>query len=97
MTTPSDDIRLPLDLLLINDVDSLENALDAKYAVEHEAEIFFCQNDESLQALKDDLGEDIKFYEIDVVENDRIKAVIELLNKSEEDLFLGHIIDRIVR
>lgn len=97
MSDISDDIRLPLDLLLIHDVESLEDALECQYAVEHEAEIFFCQNDESLEALKEDLGEDVKYYTIDDIENDRIRAVIDLLNKSEEYAFLGHIIDRIVR
>jgi hypothetical protein len=97
MSNPNDDIRLPLDLLLVNDVDTLEEALQCKYAVEHEAEIFFCRDDTALEALKEDLGDDIRYYTVDLIENDRIQAVIDLLNLSEENNYLGHLLDRIVR
>ena len=38
-----------------------------------------------------------KWYAIDTIENDRIRAVIDLLNMAENNKMLGHIIDRIVR
>lgn len=91
-----DGLRLPLDLLLIHDVESLEEALICKYAIEHEQEIQFCKDDEELKEVIEDL-ENPKYYEIDEIELDRIKAIIELLNKAEEDSILGHIIDRIIR
>lgn len=93
----NDDIRLPLDLLLINDVETLEEALICKYAVEHEAEIFFCKSSEILQEMKDELGDSIKSYSIDSIENDRIQAVIDLLNLAETDNYLSHLLDRMVR
>jgi hypothetical protein len=89
-------LRLPLDLLLVHDVDDLEEALTAKWAVEHEQEIFFCQTDDDL----DDLVQDFDvytYYQLDEIENDRIKAIIDLLNRAEEDNILSHILDRIVR
>lgn len=89
-------IRLPLDLLLIHDAEDLEEALTSKWAVEHEGEIFFCQNDDDLEDLVLDF-ENYVYYEIDEIETDRIKAIIELLSRAEDDNILGHIIDRIVR
>lgn len=89
--------RLPLDLLLIHDVDELEEALHCKYAVEHEYEIIFCRDDDRLQDLKTEINEDINYYIIDDIENDRIQAVIDLLNTAEENNYLGHLLDRIVR
>lgn len=89
-------IRLPLDLILIHDVESLEDALLSKYAVEHEQEIFFIKNDEDLQEFIEDLDSPI-YYELDDIEFDRIKAVIDLLNRCENDHILSHIVDRIVR
>jgi len=91
------DIRLPLDLLLCNDVDSLEEALISKYAVEFECEIFFCKNKSDLKAMLEEYGDNANWYPIDEIENDRIKAIIDLLNLSEENGVLGHILDRIVR
>jgi hypothetical protein len=92
----SSELRLPLDLLLIHDVDSLEEALSCRYAVEHENEIQFCKNDEDLQEALADL-EGYKYYTIDDIETDRIQAIIDLLNHAENDNLLGHILDRIVR
>jgi len=89
-------IRLPLDLILIHDVEDLEEALHAKWAIEHEQEIFFCQTDDDLEDLVQDF-ENYTYYRIDEIELDRIKAIIDLLNKSEDDKILGHILDRIVR
>lgn len=96
MSSNYDGIRLPLDLLLVLDVDELELALTGKYAVEYEQEIQFCKNDEDLKELIEDM-DNPKYYEIDDIELDRIQAVIDLLNKSEDDAILSHIIDRIVR
>lgn len=92
----SSELRLPLDLLLIHDVDSLEEAILCKYAVEHENEIIFCKTDEDLQETISDL-EGHKYYTIDDIETDRIQAIIDLLNRAEIDDVLGHILDRIVR
>lgn len=92
----SNELRLPLDLILIHDVDSLEEALHCKYAVEHENEIQFCRDDAALQDIVEDL-EGVKYYTIDDIETDRIQAVIDLLNRAEEDSTLSHILDRIVR
>lgn len=89
-------LRLPLDLLLIHDSEDLEESISCKWAVEHEQEIFFCKDDDDLQDLIQDF-EKYKYYKIDEIELDRIKAVIDLLNKSETDNFLSHILDRIVR
>jgi hypothetical protein len=89
-------VRLPLDLLLIQDVDILEEALHCKYAVEHEGDIKFCKNDDDLDEFLLEL-EDYKYYEIDDIEHERINAIIDLLNKAENDTILGHILDRIVR
>lgn len=89
-------LRLPLDLILVHDVDDLEEALTAKWAVEHEHEIYFCQTDDDLEDLVQDF-EQYKYYRIDDIENDRIQAVIDLLNKAEVDNMLSHILDRIVR
>lgn len=89
-------IRLPLDLLLIHDSEDLEEALNAKWAVEHEHEIFFCQTDDDLEDLVTDF-ESYVYYNIDEIESDRIKAIIDLLNRAEEDNILSHILDRIVR
>jgi hypothetical protein len=90
------EIRLPLDLLLILDTDDLENALNCKYAVEYEQEIQFCKNDDELQEIIEDMDSP-KYYIIDDIEFDRIQAIIDLLNKSEEDILLSRILDRIVR
>jgi hypothetical protein len=89
-------IRLPLDLLLVLDVDELEEALTSQYAVEYDQEIQFCKNHDDLIELIEDM-DNPKYYEIDEIELDRIQAVIDLLNKSEDDQFLSHIINRIVR
>lgn len=94
MTDPG--IRLPLDLLLIHDVETLEEALHCRYAVEHEHEINFCKNDTELQEFIEDL-ENYVYYEIDEIELDRIHAIIDLLNMAEDNNILGHVIDRIVR
>jgi hypothetical protein len=93
----NDEIRLPLDMLLIHDVDDLEEALFAKFAVEFECEIHFCKNKTDLDSLILEFGDDAKWYAIDTIENDRIRAVIDLLNMAENNKMLGHIIDRIVR
>ncbi len=90
------DIRLPLDLLLILDTEDLEHALNCKYAVEYEQEIQFCQDDDELHDMLEDM-DNPNYYRIDDIESDRIQAIIDLLNKSEEDAVLGRIIDRIVR
>lgn len=92
----SPDIRLPLDLLIILDVDVLEEALSCQYAVEHESEISFCKNKDDLKEFLEDY-EDAIYYEIDDIELDRIRAIIELLNAAEENSLLSHILDRIVR
>jgi hypothetical protein len=89
-------LRLPLDLILVHDVEDLEEALSAKWAVEHEQEIFFCQTDDDLEDLVQDF-DNYTYYQLDDIENDRIKAVIDLLNRAEEDNILSHILDRIVR
>lgn len=96
MSEPSSDFRLPLDLLLIHDVESLEEALNCKYAVEHENEIQFCRDEDVLHTTIEDL-EGVKYYTIDEIESDRIEAIIQLLNMAENDTMLGHVIDRIVR
>ncbi len=93
----NDIIRLPLDLLLVNDVETLEDALSSTYAIEHEAEIFFCKSIECLESYKEDFGENINYYKIDDIEIDRIKSVIDLLNMADENKILGHILDRMVR
>ena len=90
------DIRLPLDLLLILDTEDLEHALNCEYAIEYEQEIQFCKDDDELQEIIEDM-DNPKYYKIDDIENDRIQAIIDLLNKSEEDVMLGRILDRIVR
>lgn len=98
MANNFDGLHLPLDLLLLHDVDALEDALSCKYAVEHEQEIQFCEDDDDLQSILEDLDpESVKYYEIDEIESDRINAIIDLLNKAEEDNILGHILDRIIR
>lgn len=94
--TSSAGLRLPLDLIIIHDVEDLEEALSAKWAVEHEHEIYFCQTDDDLEDLVQDF-EKYVYYKIDEIEIDRIQAVIDLLNKAEEDNMLSHILDRIVR
>lgn len=91
-----DGIRLPLDLLLVLDVDELEQALISKYAVEYDQEIQFCKDDDDLAELIEDM-DNPRYYEMDDIELDRIQAVIDLLNKAEVDSILSHIIDRIVR
>ncbi len=91
-----DGIRLPLDLLLVLDVDELEQALISKYAIEYDQEIQFCKDDDDLAELIEDM-DNPKYYEMDDIELDRIQAVIDLLNKAEVDSILSHIIDRIVR
>jgi hypothetical protein len=91
------EIRLPLDLLLCHDVESLEEALVSKYAIEFECEIFFCKNKSDLKSMLEEYGENARWYQIDEIENDRIRAVIDLLNLSEENSLLSHILDRIVR
>lgn len=93
----SEIIRLPLDLLFTSDSEDLETALTCEWAVEHEAEIYFCKDTKELKVLKEDLGQDIKFYRIDEIETDRIQAVIDVLNLCEEDKNLSHLIDRLVR
>ena len=91
-------IRLPLDLLMSLDVDTLENALSCQYALEHESEIFFCESGIELKRMKEDLGEEnVVFYTIDDIEYDRIQAVIDLLNYCEENNVVGHLVDRMVR
>lgn len=90
-------IRLPLDLLLIHDSEALEESISCKYAIENDGEIIFCHDDSDLEDYQEELGEHIKYYEIDDIEQDRIKAVIDLLNKAEEDAYLGHLLDRLVR
>lgn len=92
-----DAIRLPLDLLLTHDVDDLENALTATFAVEFEHEIYFCHSQDDLNGLLEDFGDDARWYAIDDIELDRVEAIIELLNKAEDDRFLGRLLDRIVR
>ena len=89
-------IRLPLDLLLVLDADELEEAITAKYAVEYEQEIQFCKDDHDLKELIEDM-DNPRYYEIDEIELDRIQAVVDLLNKAEDDQFLNHVINRIVR
>lgn len=89
-------IRLPLDLLLVLDVEELENAMNCQYAIEHENEIEFCKTKDELDIIIEDY-EDYDWYEIDEIEYDRINAVIDLLNKAEDDAILGHILDRVVR
>jgi hypothetical protein len=96
MTDSSSDFRLPLDLLLIHDVETLEDALKCQYAVEHENEIQFCKDKDELEAIIEDL-EGAKYYTIDDIESDRIEAIIDLLNLAEKDNLLGHVLDRIVR
>ena len=92
----SDYIRLPLDLLLIHDVEMLEYSLLCKYAMEFESEIYFCR---TKAELKDFLQEhdDVRWYEIDDIEHDRIYAVMELLNMAESNKTLGALIDRLVK
>jgi hypothetical protein len=89
-------LRLPLDLLLCCDVDTLEEALQAQYAFEFECEIYFCKTQADLEASLQEY-DDPHWYQLDDIENDRIMAVIDLLNKAEEDIMLGHILDRIVK
>lgn len=93
-----DIVRLPLDLLMSSDVDTLETALSCQYALEHESEIFFCEGALELKRMKEDLGEEnVIFYTIDDIEYDRIQAVIDLLNLCEDNAVVGHLIDRMVR
>ncbi len=92
----SSDLRLPLDLLIILDVETLEDALVCEYAVEYENEIKFCKNEDDLSMVIEDM-DGAKYYKIDDIELDRIQAIIDLLNRSEEDPILSHILDRIVR
>jgi hydrogenase maturation factor len=89
-------LRLPLDLLLIHDVEDLEEALRAKWAVESDGEILFISNKKDLEEYLSDL-EEYKYYSIDEIEHDRIRAVIDLLNKAEDDALLDHIINKLVR
>jgi hypothetical protein len=92
----SDDIRLPLDMLLIHDVEMLEYSLVCKFAMEFESEIYFCK---TKSELKDFIREheDVRWYEIDDIEHDRIRAVMDLLNMAETNQTLGTIIDRLVK
>ena len=92
----SNGVRLPLDLLLIHDVEDLEEALRSKWAVESDGEIIFLMNKKDLEEFVLDLDE-YKYYGIDEIEHDRIRAVIDLLNKAEDDNILDHIINRLVR
>ena len=89
-------VRLPLDLLLIKDTDELELAQNAKWAVEHEGDIYFCDTDDDLQDLILDF-EKFVYYQIDEIEIDRIQAIIDLLSIAEKEQMLSHILDRIVR
>jgi PHD/YefM family antitoxin component YafN of YafNO toxin-antitoxin module len=89
-------IRLPLDLLLVHDVEDLEEALRSKWAVESDGEIIFLLNKKDLEEYVLDLDE-YKYYSIDEIEHDRIRAVMDLLNKAEDDNILDHIINRLVR
>jgi hypothetical protein len=91
------DIRLPLDLLLILDVEELENALICNYAVESDGEITFYSSNSDAETFVDELEDNYKVYRIDEIEHDRIQAIIDLLNKAENDTILGHILDRVVR
>lgn len=96
MATQKTDIRLPLDLLLILDVEILEEGLSSKYAVEYENEITFCKDQDDLDETICDM-DNPNYYPIDEIELDRIQAIIELLNRAENDNILGHILDRVVR
>lgn len=89
-------LRLPLDLLLIHDVEDLEESLRSKWAVESDGEIIFFMNKKDLEEYILEL-EEYKYYGIDEIEHDRIRAVIDLLNKAEDDNILDHIINRLVR
>ena len=89
-------LRLPLDLLLIHDVDDLEDSLTSKWVVESDGEISFHRSDSDLEGFVEDLDE-FKYYQLDDIEHDRIRAAIELLNKAEDDNFLDHILNRLVR
>jgi hypothetical protein len=95
----SDDLRLPLDILLTCDAEYLEEALLCRYAIEHEGEIFFCRDEKNLLDMKYEmeLADDFRHYIIDEIENDRIQAVIDLLSHSEENSYISHLIDRLVR
>lgn len=90
-------LRLPLDLLLIHDVEALEESINCKYAIENDGEIIFCHDTDELEDYQMEFGDNMKFYQMDEIERDRIKAVIDLLNKAEEDNYLGHLLDRLVR
>jgi hypothetical protein len=92
-----EEIRLPLDLLIVSDAEDLENGISSKYAVINEAELIFCKDEEELEDLKKDLGESVRIMEMDEIETDRIRAVIDLLTKAEEDNYLSHLLDRMVR
>jgi len=89
-------LRLPLDLLLIHDVEDLEDSLSAKWVVESDGAITFHKTDYDLELFVEDLDE-FKYYQLDDIEHDRIHAAIELLNKAEDDNFLDHILNRLVR
>ena len=91
------ELRLPLDLLLIHDVEDLEDSLRSKYAIEHKSELIFCKTEDELNDYKLEFGEDVKYYEMDEIETDRIQAVIDLLNLGEEQSYFGHLIDRLVK
>lgn len=93
----TDDIRLPLDMLLLNDVDTLEDSLNSKYALEFECEIYFCRTKKEINEMLSEFGDDVKWYEIDSIENDRIRATIDLLNMAEENKYISHIVDRLVK
>jgi len=91
-------LRLPLDLLLVHDVETLETeALHSKFAVQFECELYFCRSKEDLDALLEEYGDDAIWYQVDSIEYDRIGAIIDLLNMAEEQQYLGHVLDRIVR
>jgi hypothetical protein len=81
---------------MILDTDTLEEALVSEWAVEYECEIRFCKNNDDLAVVLEEL-EGAKYYKIDEIEFDRIQAIIDLLNRAEEDPILGHLLDRIVR
>lgn len=92
------DIRLPLDILLVHDVDYLEDGLNCTFALIHENDIHFCKNKKVLENMIEEMEIDTpKWYEIDEVEKDRICAVIDLLNMADENTVLSHILDRLVR
>lgn len=90
------ELRLPLDLLLVHDVETLETAITAAFAIEADGEIYFCRDQSELDGYLDTYPTS-KWYEVDSIESDRVRAVIDLLNKADEDPLLDHILDRIVR